>query len=149
MGYFDAVDNKIDKIQEAGDLERYAGNAFWFNIGSCGVFVHALIFSLVFWTQFGALGQLFSGGSSSPKGISGEAGLAIVLILCLVFLLSVFLSVVGLIFNLKAHKSASLIREKNELNTMATSFNILWIVLDVICIAMNFVFFSQTIALSL
>lgn len=148
MGYFDAIDNKIDKIQESGDIEHYAGNAFWFNIGSFGVFVHAFILTIVFWTQFGSIGDLIA-GTESNQGVTGTVGLVLVLALVFVFAVGIFLSVVGLIFNIKAHSAAALIREKSELNSMATSFNILWIVLDIICIILNFVLFAQLIAPSL
>ncbi len=146
MGYFDNIDNTMEKIQESGDIERYAGNAFWFSIGSLGVFVHALIFSLVFWTQFGSLSELMSGGSSSATNLSGSLGLALVVIICFVFAFSVFLSVVGLVFNMKSHQAAAVIREKNELNAMSTSFNFLWILLDIICVTMNIIFLSLFIA---
>ena len=142
MGYFDTIDNKMDKIQESGEIERYAGNAFWFNIGAFGVFVHAIVFTLVFWTQFGSLNEIISGGGSSPQNLSGTLGLIIVLMMCLVSAVSVFLCVVGLVFNVKAHKAAAVIREKNELNNMSMSFNLLWIVLNGICIAMNIVFLT-------
>ena len=146
MGYFDTIDNKMDKIQESGEIERYAGNAFWFNIGAFGVFVHALVFTLVFWTQFGSLNELLAGGGGSPQGVSGTIGLIIVLVMCFLAAISIFLSVVGLIFNMKAHKAAAVIREKNELNSMSMSFNLLWIIMNAICITMNLVFLTLFIA---
>ena len=142
MGYFDTIDNKMDKIQESGEIERYAGNAFWFNIGAFGVFVHVLVFTLVFWTQFGSLNELLAGGGGSPQGVSGTIGLIIVLVMCFLAAISIFLSVVGLIFNMKAHKAAAVIREKNELNSMSMSFNLLWIIMNAICITMNLVFLT-------
>ena len=147
MGYFDAIDSKIDKIQEAGEIERFAGNAFWFSIGSLGVFLHAVIFMIVFWTQFDSLNSLlFGSGASLAGGLGGQTGLMVVIALITIFVLGIGLSVVGLVFCIKAHKAASLIREKSELNGMATSFNLLWIVLDVICIALNIVLISMFIA---
>lgn len=142
MGYFDAIDNKIDKIQESGEIERSAGNAFWFGVGSMGILMHAIIFTLVFWGRFGSWDQLISGNVPHSEGFGGTLGVVVVIILCFVFALSVFLSVVGLVFNIKAHKAAALIREKNELNSMSTSFNILWIVLDIIGLVVNIAFLA-------
>lgn len=135
MGYFDNIENKMNNIQEMGDIDRLAGNAFWFNIGSFGVFAHAMIAFFVFWTQFGSIQDLASGSASG--GVGGTTGVLIVVVLCFVFSISVFLGVVGLIFSVKAHKALAFIREKNSLNSMSASFNLLWIVLDVIFVALN------------
>ncbi|MBR1925517.1 MAG: hypothetical protein IJ837_01535 [Clostridia bacterium] len=159
MGYFDDVDNKIDKIQEVGDIERYAGNGFWYNVGSFGIFVHAIVSMILFWSQFGSISDLFKFTFSVPEESGAEiinqaeeamqtaiSGLSVFVVgICLIFLLSIALSIVGLVFNIKAHKAAAALRQKNALNNMATSFNLLWIVLDLICVALNIVLIVQFI----
>ena len=149
MGYFDDIDNKMDKIQEVGDIERLAGNAFWYNVGAFGIFVHAIVFMVLFWTQFGVIVNFFTGEieleGEMITQISFESLGLLVGIICFVFLISITLSVVGLIFNVKSHKAAAVLRKKNALNNMATSFNLLWIVLNLICLVLNIVLITQFI----
>ena len=149
MGYFDDIDNKMDKIQEVGDIQRLAGNAFWYNVGSFGIFVHALVFMIVFWSQFGSITSFFTSSIQTETETITQIGLSnitlFVVLICLVFLLSIIFCIVGLVFNVKSHKAAAALRQKNALNNMATSFNLLCMVLDLICVALNIVLIVQFI----
>ncbi len=111
MGYFDSVDDKIENIQEVGEIEQMAGVAFWYSIGSLGMLLHTIVLcSLLGWT-------------------SVYAGIP--------YLVSIAFSIVGLVYVGKSRKAASLVRAKNELNSMACAYNILWLLISISLLAIN------------
>jgi len=111
MGYFDHIDNKIENIQEVGDIEIWAGKSFWFSVGALGVLIHSVLLCfLLGWTN------LYAG---------------IPLFVCFAF------CVTGLVFAGKSGKASSIIRQKNELNNMARIYNILWFLLGLVFLAIN------------
>lgn len=111
MGYFDHVDDKIENIQEVGDIEIWAGKSFWFSVGALGILIHSVLLCfLLGWVN------LYAG---------------IPLLFCFVF------CVTGLVFSGKSGKASAMIRKKNELNNLARIYNILWFLLGLVCLAIN------------
>lgn len=111
MGYFDHIDDKIEKIQEVGDIEKWAGTSFWYSIGAVGVLIHAVVLSFIFgWNNI---------YTTIP------------------YLISIAFSIVGLVYSFKSGKASKLVRGKNELNSMARAYNLLWMLLSMVCLALN------------
>ncbi len=111
MGYFDKVDDKIEKIQEVGDIERLAGISFWYSVGAVGVLIHCIVLcSILGWHNI-------------------YAGIP--------YFLSIVFCVIGLVYSVKSGKASKMIRQKNELNSMARAYNILWLLLSVTFLALN------------
>lgn len=152
MGYFDEIDNKTNVIVEVDEIENLAGHNFWFSVGSSGIFLHAFVFMILFWSQFGSISDFITGNfvagevGEAAQSLGGTYSLILVIAICVVFAISFALSIVGMVFSIKSHKLAAMSRQKNPLNGMATSFNLLWIVLDIILIAFNIAFAVHIIA---
>jgi len=111
MGYFDHVDDKIENIQEVGDIEKWAGISFWFSVGALGLLIHSIVLCA------------FLGWLNVYAGIPFFATFAF--------------GIVGLVYATKSGKASSMIRQKNELNNMARIYNILWILIGLVCLAIN------------
>lgn len=136
MGYFDdAIDAKKDMTQELSDMERFAGNAFWFSIGSMGMFLTtgALCSTLLITKNFG--GSLMPVLSMLLGGVPA--------------ILSIVFSFLGIVYGLKAQKSANMIRQKNPLKNMAIAYSILWMLLSILFLSINLVTNIQTIMATL
>lgn len=111
MGYFDNIDNKMESIQEVGEIDRLAGNGFWFSIAAFGVILHGIVICSIFKWQL--------------------------IYLDAIFVLSIVFGFIGLIYALKAGKAAAMVREKSPLKNMALAYNLLWIVLNILSLFIN------------
>lgn len=123
MGYFDdIVEVKKDATQEANEMNRAAGNAFWFSIGALGMFLIGAALTVLF---------LFT----SLKGLLTP-------LLCMVvggvpFVFAIAFALTGILFGLKAQKSANMIRQKNSLKSIAIAYGLLWILLSIALLSVN------------
>ncbi len=136
MGYFDdAVDLKKDMTQELSDMERFAGNAFWFSVGSMGMFLTTSALCSTF-----LITKNFDGSLSSVLAML-FGGIPAVL--------SIIFSFLGIVYGLKAQRSASMIRQKNPLKNMAIAYSLLWMLLSILFLSINLVTNIQTIMATL
>lgn len=114
MGYFDDIEEKAKKknlTQEIEDMQRFAGNAFWYSIGSLGMLVTGIVLCFIFhW---------------------------IVIYAAIPVAFSILFSFIGVFYAIRAQRSASRSREKYPLVGMAMAYNLLWIVVSVIVIILN------------
>lgn len=111
MGYFDHVDDRIEKIQEVGEIEQLAGKSFWFSVGAVGILIHGIVLCSIF------------GWTSIYAGIP--------------YLFSTAFCIVGLVYSFRSSKASKMIRDKNELSNMARAYNILWLLLGLVCLTIN------------
>lgn len=118
MGYFDYLDDKVEKKHEVGDTEKKGVVAFWFSIGSVGILLHSvLLISIVGWGK-----NVFAG---------------------IPLLLAIALGVVGLIYSISASRAARTIRQKVPVAGMARAYCILWLLLAIIMLCINSVISIQ------
>ncbi len=136
MGYFDdAIDAKKDMTQEASDMERFSGNAFWFSIGAMGAFLATAALNITFLVTHNLNGQV------SPILAMILGGVPAIFSIVFAFL--------GVVYGLKAQKSASMIRQKSPLKNMAMAYSFLWMLLGILFLSINLVTNIQAIIATL